>query len=111
MLDCTISRHAGAERAVYTLDGLFDRDAAWSLRERIERDPQGEVVLDFGLVRDFSDLGVAVLAHGLTTTSHRVLFRGLRQHQVSIFRYCGVAVEELMLGDAPTAPFEREDRP
>ncbi len=100
MPECVISEELEGERAVFRVAGTFDRSNAWALRDRVEREPRREVVLDFSLVRDFSDLGVAVLAHGLTATSHRVLFRGLRQHQLRIFRYCGVAVEELGLPDA-----------
>jgi len=103
MLDCTISRMEGSERAVYALEGLFNRVAAWSLRDRIERDPLREIVIDFTRVRDFSDLAVAVLAYGLTTATRRVLLRGLRQSQLRIFRACGVAVDELLLADGPGA--------
>jgi anti-anti-sigma regulatory factor len=101
MLDCTVTRVEGQDRAVYAIDGRFDRAAAWSLRDRIERDPLREVIVDFTPVRDFSDLAVAVLAHGLTTTTRRVLLRGLRPNQLRIFRACGVAVDELLLADGP----------
>jgi len=94
MSDCDISMEREGDRAVYRLSGVFDRAGAWALRAELDREPAGEVLLDFSLVRDFSDLGVAVVAHGLTETPRRVLFRGLRQHQLRIFRYCGVAVEE-----------------
>jgi anti-anti-sigma regulatory factor len=95
MADCTISREVDGKRVVYRLGGVFDRSGAWSLRDKIESEPAGaEVLLDFSLVRDFSDLGVAVLAHGLSAGTHQVLFRGLRQHQLRIFRYCGVVVDE-----------------
>jgi anti-anti-sigma regulatory factor len=100
MLDYTITTRSEAGRTVYFLGGQLDRAAAWALRERIARDAAPEVVLDFGLVDGFSDLGVAVLAHGLTTAPRRVRFRGLRPPQVGIFRYCGVAVEELSLGES-----------
>ncbi|MFL5260843.1 MAG: hypothetical protein ACJ79R_13750 [Anaeromyxobacteraceae bacterium] len=103
MLDCTISRAERRGRAIYAVEGLFNRVAAWSLRDRIERDPLREIVIDFTRVRDFSDLAVAVLAHGLTTATRRVLLRGLRQNQVRIFRACGVAVDELLLADGPGA--------
>ena len=99
MLDCTITRMGSERRAIYALDGRFDRVAAWSLRDRIERDPQREIVIDFTRVREFSDLAVAVLAHGLTTATRRVLLRGLRQSPLRIFRACGVAVDELLLAD------------
>lgn len=93
--ECSISHDREGERLVYRLAGTFDRAAAWALRARLEHDDAAsELVLDFSLVRDFSDLGVAVLAHALTAAPRRVVFRGLRQHQVRIFRYCGLAIEE-----------------
>ena len=104
MSECTFTRDRDGERLVYRLSGIFDRAAAWLLREELEHEMNGEVLLDFSRVRDFSDLGVAVLAHGLTITSRRVLFRGLRQHQLRIFRYCGVAVEELSAREAGAVP-------
>jgi anti-anti-sigma regulatory factor len=104
MTDYTIARERDGDRAVYRLGGVFDRSTAWTLRERIEGDTAREVLLDFTLVRDFSDLGVAIVAHGLTGATRRVLFRGLRQHQLRIFRYCGVAIEELSARDAVALP-------
>jgi anti-anti-sigma regulatory factor len=95
MITCTISRTDEGGRVVYLLEGGFDRASAWTLRERVARESAAEVLLDFERVREFSDLGVAVLAHGLTGATRRVLFRGLRQHELRIFRYCGVAVDEL----------------
>lgn len=113
MSECTFTRDRDGERLVYRLSGIFDRASAWLLREKLEHEAGGEVLLDFSRVRDFSDLGVAVLAHGLTITSRRVLFRGLRQHQLRIFRYCGVAVEELSAreGTAGSAVETRDGRP
>jgi anti-anti-sigma regulatory factor len=91
-----MERAEHGDRAIYVVDGAFDRASAWALRERVERETAAEeVLLDFTRVREFSDLGVAVLAHGLTGATRRVVFRGLRQHELRIFRYCGVAVEEL----------------
>jgi hypothetical protein len=107
MIACTIDRTESGDRAVYLLGGGFDRASAWAVRERVERETVAEVLLDFTRVRQFSDLGVAVLAHGLTGASRRVLFRGLRQYELRIFRYCGVAVEELTVEPlGPPAPSE-----
>lgn len=89
---------------MFRLGGVFDRAGAWSLRERIAREGEGEVVLDFSHVRDISDLGIAVLAHGVSGASRRVLFRGLRQHQLRIFRYCGVPIEEMSGREAASSP-------
>jgi anti-anti-sigma regulatory factor len=103
MADCNITREWEGDRLVLRLDGVFDRATAWTLRDRVERETAGEILVDFGLVRDFSDLAVAVLAHGLQRSPRRVLFRGLRQHQLRIFRYCGVPVEELTAREAVTS--------
>ncbi len=108
MTDCTIAREREGDRAVFRLGGVFDRASAWTLRGKVEHEDASEVLFDFSQVRDFSDLGVAVLAHGLTGVSRRVLFRGLRQHQVRIFRYCGVAVEETSAREATTSPAPRQ---
>jgi anti-anti-sigma regulatory factor len=105
MSDCSIAREWEDGRVLLRLAGAFDRASAWALRDRVERETVPEIVVDFSLVREFSDLAVAVLAHGLQGASRRVLFRGLRQHQLRIFRYCGVAVEESApRRDAAAAP-------
>jgi len=95
MMAFSIARMKEEGRVVYELGGELDRASAWALREQVNREEVGEVMLDFTLVRKFSDLGVAVLAHGLTGASQRVVFRGLRPHELRIFRSCGVAVDEL----------------
>ena len=109
MADCTIARQREGERAVFRLGGVFDRASAWTLRARVEQEDASEVLLDFSQVQDLSDLGVAVLAHGLTNVSRRVLFRGLRQHHLRIFRYCGVAVEELNAREATAGPAQKQN--
>jgi anti-anti-sigma regulatory factor len=87
LTNCTIARESEGDQIVYRVTGVVDRASAWALRQTIESESEPAVLLDFSLVRDFSDLGVAVLAHGLIGATRRVLFRGLRQHQVRIFRY------------------------
>ena len=94
MTDCNINREHDGDRVLYRLSGAFDRTGAWALRAKLDRETADEVLLDFSLVRDFSDLGVAVVAHGLQEAPRRIRFRGLRQHQLRIFRYCGVPVDE-----------------
>lgn len=92
--DCTIAMEWDGDRLAFRLSGTFDRASSWKLRAKIEDENASELLLDFSDIRDFSDLGVAVLAHALVRRGGRVLFRGLRQHQTRIFRYCGVAVDE-----------------
>src|SRR5919198_1838472 len=99
MADFTLARERDGDAVVFRLAGVLDREAGWALREEVERDATREIVLDFTLVRDLSDLGVAVLAHGLAG-AERVLLRGLRQRELRIFRCCGVPIEELSARDA-----------
>ena len=101
---CTLAKERDGERVVVRLAGIFDRASAWKLRGLIEADSTGELLLDFAHVRDLSDLGLAVLAHGLTQRGGRVLFRGLRQHQIRILRYCGVTMDETSAREAETSP-------
>jgi anti-anti-sigma regulatory factor len=104
MGESTITREWEGERLVFRVTGVFDRASAWTVRDRVEVETAQEVLLDFSLVREFSDLAVAVLAHGLSGLRRRVAFRGLRQHQLRIFRYCGVPVEAIDAEDAVASP-------
>ncbi len=92
--ESTIHRDHDGARPAYRIRGAFDRAGAWVLRERIECDPAPALLLDFTQVRDFSDLAVAVLAHGLAGSERRVAFRGLRERELRILRYCGVPLDE-----------------
>jgi anti-anti-sigma regulatory factor len=93
---CVFLRETEGSRTVIRLSGVFDRASAAELAERLQlEEATREVVLDFSLVREFADLGVAALAHGLAGGRQRLLMRGLRQHQLRIFRYFGVDVEAL----------------
>lgn len=65
------------------------------------RERGGELVLDFSHVREFADLGVAALARGLAGDDRRLRFRGLRQHQLRIFRYFGWDLDGLRAVPAP----------
>ncbi|WP_248345581.1 STAS domain-containing protein [Anaeromyxobacter paludicola] len=76
------------------VSGEFDRGSAWSLRELLQEEKAPIFALDFSLVREFSDIAVAVLARALTELTRPCVLRGLRQHQLRIFRYCGVKVDE-----------------
>lgn len=104
MSESTITRDWEGDRLVIRINGVFDRASAWAVRDRVERETAQQVLLDFSLVREFSDLGVAVLAHGLSGSRRQVAFRGLRQHQLRIFRYCGVPIEETGAHDAVASP-------
>jgi anti-anti-sigma regulatory factor len=108
---CRIEREHEGDRTIIRLSGTFDRASAHELTERLQQEPGDDLVLDFSLVREFADLGVAALAHGLAGADRRLLLRGLRQHQLRIFRYFGVNVEPLHtpsdadpLGPAPARP-------
>ncbi len=89
---CGIFTELEDGRAVIRITGVFDRASAFELRDRLEREPTRDLVLDFSLVREFADLGVATLAHGLAGGERRLLLLGLRHHQLRIFRYFGVEV-------------------
>lgn len=88
----SIVRELEGGLVVIRIGGVFNRASAFELRERLEREAAAEVVLDFSLVHEFADLGVAALAHGIAGLERRVRLRGLRAHQLRIFRYFGVDV-------------------
>jgi hypothetical protein len=97
---------AGGETLV-RLEGKFDAVAAWQMRARLGALPlTAEIVIDFSQVREFQDLGVAVLATCLAARDGpNVAVRGLCQHQRRMFRYFGVDVDALHAdGSLPTPP-------
>jgi anti-anti-sigma regulatory factor len=71
------------------LEGAFDAAAAAIVRGRLAAlPPDAEIVLDFGRVRDLSDLGLAALAHALAGRNpSRVRIRGLGRHHERLLRY------------------------
>ena len=85
------------DEVVIRVDGVFDAVAAWSVRGQLGKLPaEARVVLDFSQVREFYDLGVAVMASGLAALQGpNVAVRGLRQHQHRMFRYFGIDVDAL----------------
>ncbi len=96
MPGCSILRETEGDLTVIRVAGVFDRASAFELRDRVEREPStDDLVLDFSLVREFADLGVATLAHGLVGVDRRLHLRGLRQHQLRMFRYFGLDVDAL----------------
>lgn len=85
------------EPLTIALDGVFDGASAWELRHTLEAMQKRvvPVVVDFTKVREFYDFGVAVLAHGLAQRREepKVSLRGLRSHQLRMFRYFGIDAE------------------
>ena len=86
-------------RSVMRLEGDFDRESALALRGELSR-AKGDVLLDFSQVQVFEDLGVATLARTLIEEGegkeHRhVALRGLRHHQLRLFRYIGVDIGQM----------------
>jgi anti-anti-sigma regulatory factor len=90
---CTIQSDREGERTVLRVSGTFDRTSAHELTERLADVAATELVVDFSLVHEFADLGVATLAHDLAGVDRRLLLRGLRPPQLRIFRYFGLDVE------------------
>ncbi len=79
------------EPVVIRVEGMFDPMAASALRARLaQARPQRPIVLDFAHAREVSDLGLAVLAHGLASDGSSVRFRGLSQHHERMLRYLGL---------------------
>lgn len=86
------------EEITLRLEGVFDGASAWELRHRIEKlsESTRRVVLDFAQVREIYDFGVAVLAYGLAqrqAAQAPIALKGLRTHQLRMFRYFGVDAE------------------
>jgi len=94
MASVSITRERGGREVSFFVSGTFDRASAWRLRGELEGVEGDLIVLDFTRAPDISDLGLAVLAHGLTRAHHRIVCRGLRQHHLRVFRYCGVDLED-----------------
>src|SRR5438874_1107004 len=96
MPECRVVRTEQPARVTLQLYGTFDGPTAWSLRRSLETEAAGEICIDFSQVREFYDLGVAILAHGFAEARRRrLLLRGLRRHQLRMFKYFGVEVEDL----------------
>jgi len=109
MSPCTFVTEVDGARTVIRMLGGFDRSSALSLHERVAAESGPEVVLDFSLVGEFEDLGVATLAGLLSALAgrRRISLRGLRQHQLRLFRYFGIdaiAAEPARGGPAALRP-------
>lgn len=90
------SKLSGGEILI-RVDGTFDAAAAWQVRGCLgSLSVEDRVVLDFSRVKEFYDLGIAVVANGIAEAAPpRVELRGLREHQHRLFRYFGVDVDAL----------------
>lgn len=108
-MSCDIALEREGERVVLRVSGELDRGGAWSLRELLQKEKSAGVTLDFSLVRSFSDIAVAVLARALSELQRPCALRGLRQHQLRMFRYCGVPLSDdrAARGDAAPPPASR----
>lgn len=95
MAGCRFATERAAGRTVIRVEGCFDRESAGLLARQLEASGGDELVLDFSLVSEFADLGVAALAHGLSSAERPLRLLGLRRHQVRMFRYFGLLVEPL----------------
>jgi hypothetical protein len=75
---------------VIAIDGVFDTQAAATLRSRLAEAPPADVVtLDFSRARDVYDFALAVIAHGLASVGIRARYQGLMHHQERMLNYLG----------------------
>jgi anti-anti-sigma regulatory factor len=85
----------GCEAEIIRRDGVFDLAAAREVAHRLAGVSSGEVIrVDLTRVRDFDDLGVALLARALAESPGRVAVQGLREHHRRLLRYLGIAAAE-----------------
>jgi len=87
-------RVGGDDVRTVIVSGTLTGAAATDLEKRLEAESDGasRVVIDFSQVRDFSDFGLAIVARALGRRGPNeppVELRGLRQHQLRMFRYLG----------------------
>lgn len=101
---CNLEREVNGGTAFYRIAGRFEGACARDLSSRLQSEPLHDVVVDFSRVSEFVDSGVAVLAGSLSSSSHTVHLRGLRQHQERLFRYFGIEPSELPPALAPAPP-------
>jgi hypothetical protein len=81
---------------VFELEGTFDGPAARRIEAALQQaDPSTCFHVDLTRVREFHDLGFAVLARILATQPGRVTLHGLRHHQIRLLRYLGADAEAL----------------
>jgi anti-anti-sigma regulatory factor len=74
------------------MEGVFDVSAAQGVVRTLEKAPADLFVrIDLTHVREFHDFAVAVLAQALAKRRENVTVCGLRQHQLRLLRYLGLA--------------------
>jgi len=97
-----IMHDSNRQSDLITVEGTFDAVAASALHQRIVGSRRlRRVVLDFSRARDVSDLGIAVLAHGLVDDRVAVRLRGLSMHHERMLRYLGLDATLLERSGAP----------
>jgi hypothetical protein len=102
---CSVEREVIGSTAQFRITGKFEGACAWDLAGRIEREPLGEMALDFSQCGEFVDYGIAVLANALLGARGKVVhLHGLRQHQLRLFKYLGVDPDELLQHRDETVP-------
>ena len=94
MSGCRVEREVLGGTALYRVQGDFEGHCAFELAQRLEREPLDEVVLDFSRTSGFIDHGVAAMSGALLSMPHKAIrLRGLRRHQLRLFKYFGVEPE------------------
>jgi hypothetical protein len=97
MSRCRVEREVLGSTAWYRLNGNFEGSCAFDLARHLEQEPLSEVVLDFSRVAGFVDYGVAVMSSALLSMPHKAIhLRGLRHHQLRLFKYFGVEPDDLL---------------
>jgi len=92
------SQTAATGSRVFRLDGVFDVPAAQRLAHEIADAGDRPVQVDLTRVREFHDLGVALLARSLAGRAD-VAVSGLRQHHLRLLRYLGIDAGPVDLGE------------
>ncbi|MGZ6141892.1 MAG: STAS domain-containing protein [Myxococcales bacterium] len=96
--------------ARFRICGRFEGACAWDLAARIEKEPLGELRLDFSQCAEFVDYGIAVLASALLSIPDKVVhLEGLRQHHLRLFKYFGVDVDKIEHRPPHPAGFSDDD--
>lgn len=92
------SKEWHGDRLVVRFDGTFDPAAEWELHSLLAERTGYSVTADFGRVRDFRDIALAMLARDLGQNARGIELLGLPHHQVTVLRYFGIDVR---VGEPP----------